>query len=63
MYQQAVEAAICVLNAVQGKKMSESCQRLFHSEKRGEEIVVRKRPAQNKGILENKHPQQDWNVN
>lgn len=34
MLQQAVQAAICVLNSVQGKKMSESCQRLFHSEKK-----------------------------
>lgn len=63
MFQQAVQAAICILNAVQDKKMSESCQRLFHRKKeRGEEMDVRKKPPQNKGVLWNKHPQQDWDV-
>lgn len=35
MLQQTLQAEICVLNAVQGKKMSESYQRLFHSKKNG----------------------------
>lgn len=41
MLQQAVQAAICFLDAVQGKnKMSESWQRIFHSKKKEEKDLV-----------------------
>jgi len=59
MLQQAVQDATCVLKAMQSKKMSESCQRLFQQKERGEGMDVRKKSLQNKGVLGNKHPQQD----
>lgn len=64
MLQQAVQAAIWILNAVQGKKkivwvMPEN---VSQQKERGERMGVRKEPSQNKGTWGNKHPQQDWDV-